>query len=281
MQKLGINVLAVLARRKAINETDSAPKSFDKYSNGLQDWSYEGFDSWVRFDFDADTLAGQPLWSKARDYACPDCCTWPAKDGQTQMMSDDPSIVPPLSRAELMYQCNGNVPPCKLHWYPGKLCYKLLDAKFSAPGATPVIPGYTSRAQKLGYRMVAAVSGTTANVLQYAHMLGFTPQQLVLLRLAMAAWMLPSNDHTLYEIMLGAAPYLKAVQKAQVIQDLDDLGRMFPADLEVPVGDGRTLDAKSTWSAVSEEFDSAAGKALIAKMGETEQTYVKKLLNLA
>ena len=129
--------------------------------------------------------------------------------------------------------------------------------------------------------MVAAVSGTTANVVQYGYMLGFTPQQLVLMRLAMAAWMLPSNDHALYEIMLGAAPYLKAFQNAQVIQDLDDLGRMFPADLEVPVGDGKTLDAKSTWSAVSKEFDCAAGKALIAKMGKTEQKYVKKLLDLA
>ncbi len=57
---------------------------------------------------------------------------------QTLMMSDDPSIVPPLSRAELVYQCNGTAPPCKLHWYPGKLCYKLLDANFSD---APLIPG--------------------------------------------------------------------------------------------------------------------------------------------
>ena len=52
--------------------------------------------------------------------------------------------------------------------------------------------GYTARAKKLGYRMVAAVSGTTANVLQYGAMLGFTPSQMVLLRLTMAAWMLPT-----------------------------------------------------------------------------------------
>ena len=29
------------------------------------------------------------------------------------------------------------------------------------------VPGYLARAQKLGYRTVAAASGTTANVLQY------------------------------------------------------------------------------------------------------------------
>ena len=52
--------------------------------------------------------------------------------------------------------------------------------------------GYTARAKKLGYRMVAAVSGTTGNVLQYGYMLGFTPSQMVLLRLTMAAWMLPT-----------------------------------------------------------------------------------------
>jgi hypothetical protein len=39
-------------------------------------------------------------------------------------------------------------------------------------------------------------------------MLGFTNEEMVLIRLTMAAWMLCTNDHSLYEIMLGAAPYM-------------------------------------------------------------------------
>ena len=39
-------------------------------------------------------------------------------------------------------------------------------------------------------------------------MLGFTDEEMVLIRLTMAAWMLCTNDHSLYEIMLGAAPYM-------------------------------------------------------------------------
>jgi hypothetical protein len=117
MEKLGLNAAAVLSRRAAINVTESAPKSFDKYSNGIGDWSYEGFNSWVRFDFDATTIGGSKLWSGARGYACSDCCEG-GPDGETSLMSNDPSIVPPLSALELKYQCNGTTPPCKLHWYP-------------------------------------------------------------------------------------------------------------------------------------------------------------------
>jgi hypothetical protein len=39
-------------------------------------------------------------------------------------------------------------------------------------------------------------------------MLGFSDEEMVLIRLTMAAWMLCTNDHSLYEIMLGAAPYM-------------------------------------------------------------------------
>ena len=41
---------------------------------------------------------------------------------------------------------------------------------------------------------MAAPSGTTANVLQYALMLGFTPDEMVLVRLALAAWMLCTGE---------------------------------------------------------------------------------------
>jgi hypothetical protein len=122
---------------------------------------------------------GGKLWAGARGYACSDCCEG-GPDGETSLMSNDKSIVPALSAAELAYQCNGTALPCKLHWYPGKNCYKITNATFSAG-----VPGYAARAAKLGYRTVAAASGTTANVLQYGLMLGFSPDELVLLRLVL------------------------------------------------------------------------------------------------
>ena len=95
-------------------------------------------------------------------------------------MSNDKSIVPALSAAELAYQCNGTAPPCKLHWYPGKNCYKITNATFSAG-----VPSYATHATKLGYHTVVVASGTKANVLQYGLMLGFSPDELVLLRLVL------------------------------------------------------------------------------------------------
>ena len=135
------------------------------------------------------------------------------------------------------------------------------------------VPGYLARAQKLGYRTVAAASGTTANVLQYGLMLGFTPDEMVLLRLTMAAWMLCTDDHSLYEIMLGAAPYMPT--DAQVIQDMDDLGRMMPAD--ITAGD-KTFKKADVWSAVAKEFATPAGKKVLAALGTKEAAYVKTLL---
>ena len=128
---------------------------------------------------------GGKLWAGARGYACSDCCEG-GPDGDTSLMSNDKSIVPALSAAKLAYQCNGTVPPCKLHWYHGKNCYKITNAPFSA-GVT----GYAARAAKLGYRTVAAASGTTANVLQYGLMLGFSPDELVLLRLVLPPLLRP------------------------------------------------------------------------------------------
>ena len=93
------------------------------------------------------------------------------------------SIEPPLSAAELAYQCGGK-PPCTLKWQPGMLCFDLPNTSWTLPSGA-VVPGLNWRAAILGYRSAAAASGTTANMLQYGALLGFTPDELVLLRLAM------------------------------------------------------------------------------------------------
>jgi hypothetical protein len=52
--------------------------------------------------------------------------------------------------ARSRYQCNGTAHPCKLRWYPGKLCFKIMDVPFGAG-----VPGYLARARALGYRTVS------------------------------------------------------------------------------------------------------------------------------
>ena len=75
-------------------------------------------------------------------------------------------------------------------------------ASWTLPSGEAVI-GLNERARRLGYRSAAAASGTTANMLQLSKLLGFTsPDEMALIRLTMAAWMLPTDDHSFFEILL-------------------------------------------------------------------------------
>ena len=134
----------------------------------MPDILFEPFASWSRFDFSAASHAGDTLWEGARA----------SKDGgcvEVSMQSDDPSISPPLSAAELAYQCNGSAPPCKLLWYPGKGCYDIVP-NATWPGG---IDGYAQRAVAYGYRTVAGPSATTANMMQLAALLNFDDDEQV------------------------------------------------------------------------------------------------------
>ena len=73
---------------------------------------------------------------------------------------------------------------------------------------------------------VAAPSGTTANVLNLAVLFGFTPEELGVLRLAMCAWMLATDDHSFFEIMLAAQPHMPPQLQISVV--LHDFGQLWP-----------------------------------------------------
>ena len=129
----------------------------------------------MRFDFTATNHNGSKLWDEARSFKKAGC-------GAVSMLTNDPSLEPPLSAAEIAYQCGGKAPPCKLQWNPGMLCYDLPNASWVVPPATKPSPGLNERAALLGYRSVAAASGTTATVLEMAKLLGFTSDELALFR---------------------------------------------------------------------------------------------------
>jgi len=258
--KLGMNATYTKEQQYLVNLTNHLNGDF-KYSNGMLSYTYPAFNSWSRFDFEAQTVAGKIEWNGTRVYKSTGC-------GEVNLTSDQITN-PPLSYDELTYQCNGSkIRPCKLLWQPGQLCFDIVQADF-APG----VKGYKDRAGLLGYRTVAGPSGTTANVMQMAKLLNFNAQELVLFRLTMHAWMLGTNDHSFYEIMLGADDFMP--QTFKMAQALKDLGQTFPADIKT--SDGHTFQPSSVWFEVNKQIATTAGMQLFAKLGKVQQTYLNTL----
>eukprot|EP00747_Dinoflagellata_sp_TGD_P020798 gnl/TRDRNA2_/TRDRNA2_128060_c0_seq1.p1 gnl/TRDRNA2_/TRDRNA2_128060_c0~~gnl/TRDRNA2_/TRDRNA2_128060_c0_seq1.p1 ORF type:complete len:417 (+),score=52.40 gnl/TRDRNA2_/TRDRNA2_128060_c0_seq1:491-1741(+) len=114
---------------------------------------------------------------------------------------------------------------CQVSWYPGEGCYTL---------ATDDNP-FIEISKRLGWRIVAGPSGTTADVMTIAGYLGFKGYDFVMLRLAMLAWMLPAQDHSLFEILLAADPYMAGrkdyLQSLDIKFDDKELSRIWPQDL--------------------------------------------------
>jgi hypothetical protein len=64
--------------------------------------------------------------------------------------------------------------------------------------------GFNRVAGRVGGRSVAGPSGTTQKMIQVAALLKMTPDSLYLLRAGLIAWMVPAEDHSLFEILMGA-----------------------------------------------------------------------------
>ncbi|WP_147442101.1 eCIS core domain-containing protein [Corallococcus exercitus] len=97
----------------------------------------------------------------------------------------------------------------KLPWKPG-VKFWILDPK------SP----FMQASELLRVKVGAALSGTTDRVMRSAKYLGFTGAELDDVLLACLGWMLPAHDHTYYEIMKAAEPYLDIRPKKQPFPDL-------------------------------------------------------------
>ena len=122
---------------------------------------------------------------------------------------------------------------------------------------------------------VAAPSGTTANVLNLAVLFGFTPEELGVLRLTMCAWMLATDDHSFFEIMLAAQPHMPP--ELQMSVGLHDFGQLWPRAFTARTsgGDFRSSDV---WSAVAAAMRGSDGARLISAMSTEAQQYIATLL---
>jgi len=230
----GARAFAVVQERKVEVVTSATMPSNLKYTFGIPDFLWPTKNSWANFNFDASLpkdVGGGVLWVRARTPLVN--CT------ETDLMTDSPEIYPPLSLRELKGQCQGKDLPCRLQWWPGANCYKMVADSF-----------YAERATRNGYRMVAGPSGTTANVFQLALSLGFTDDDLLAFRVVMTAWLVQSNDHSLLETMLAAEsqmPSKYSMQWGRKSYDLDrwpDFQRIWPR--------GTTLH--TSWGPVIQSF---------------------------
>jgi len=139
------------------------------------------------------------------------------------------------------------------------------------------VPGLAARASSLGYRTAAAVSGTTANVLQMATLLGFSADERVVLRAAMLAWLLPQDEHSLFEVMLAAEPYVPEAYRT--VGGLDDLGRLWPPRAVLRTrGGAHAFRGADTWHAIGRRLAEPKGQQLLGRMSEEAQRYVRGVL---
>ena len=122
---------------------------------------------------------------------------------------------------------------------------------------------------------VAGPSGTTANVLVLATLFGFNNMELVVLRLTMCAWMLVTDDHSFFEIMLGADPHMPPGLQMSV--GLHDLGQLWPLSFTAATSGG-VFRSSDVWNAVAAAMRTQEGARLLSAMSVEAREYVAALL---
>lgn len=270
MEQIGLVPAVVHARYELVKATLSLP-SEDQY-NGFPSFLYSSFDSWVRLDYAGPDENAKPTeWQPIRVPVKPHC-------KETTVHSNDNVIKPPLSPSELAYQC-GNASSCKLQWYPGGLCYNLQDLPFRKQSQVSArVPGFIERFKALGWRKLSGPSGTTATVLQLGRMLGFDPR---LLRLVMIAWMVRSFDHSFFEIMIGADPFMP--RGWTLNYTMTDFGALMPEGIEIQeTGGNQVFERIEVWNAIVRDWLMASpnGVQVLEKMSSTQVTYLLNLLHI-
>lgn len=247
--------VAVQERRFLVEHTKQLPNN-STYAQGVPDYVFPPYNSWVRFTFGV-----KGRWEGARQKR--------TNVSEVNYTSDDPWVQPPLSPDELDFQC-GSKEPCKLRWIVGTNRYYTAEAKLGSQ------PGYQGHADMAGYRTIAGPSGTTSNVMQMARMLGFWGEDLVSLRAAMVAWMVPKDDHSFFEIMLGAEPFMPV--GFGMALGREDLGQLWPRDIFVSWQDG-AFTTKAVWAAVAERLQDNKTQALLKRMGADDVAYIRGLIS--
>ena len=86
--------------------------------------------------------------------------------------------------------------------------------------------------------------------------------------------MLVTDDHSFYEIMLGAEGYVPS--SYGMVLGLADLGQLFPPNATLVSG-SEHFTASALWHGVGERLKAPAGKALLDAMAPAAKAYVVAL----
>jgi len=92
--------------------------------------------------------------------------------------------------------------------------------------------------------------------------------------------MLCTNDHSLFEIMLGAEPYIPTESAWSMQMTMDDFGALMAADVAVKGGE-EVFKREDVWRSVVADWllGSSAGQAVFKTLGAAQQAYLKGLVS--
>lgn len=106
------------------------------------------------------------------------------------------TLDPPLSHDEeaKLASCPDVAPRGRVRWIAGKFGYLM----------KPDSSLLWFMSQIVGLNLASGVSGSTYVIMSTAETLNFQMEDLALLRLALMGWMMPFQDHSMIEVMMGA-----------------------------------------------------------------------------
>eukprot|EP00933_Yihiella_yeosuensis_P050888 TRINITY_DN48692_c0_g1_i1.p1 TRINITY_DN48692_c0_g1~~TRINITY_DN48692_c0_g1_i1.p1 ORF type:complete len:523 (-),score=83.72 TRINITY_DN48692_c0_g1_i1:114-1682(-) len=211
MENLGLNVSYSRKQYNLWKATNKYCSNSEQNCNGNRYLISEPLSSWSRLCYSGPGLSLSSTWKGIRPHPSPNCpergesgdCKKWLKEGLSE------SIYPPLSTAERRYQCQGNN-KCLLQWEVGTTWYpsQIPSAALQRVPFAKDAPGYLDLADAQGWRVVAGPSGRAAEIMNHAAMLNFTCQELVLLRAAFLPYLVGTDVHSFWEVMLGAESML-------------------------------------------------------------------------
>ncbi len=98
----------------------------------------------------------------------------------------------------------------------------------------------------------------------------------MLIRLAAMAAMVPVDDHSFYEIMLGGDDFM--LPGFRLHQNFTDLGQLMHHDILTSSGIFKRDDV---YQAIGKWINCPLGTSIIARMGFRQQNYLKSLFGQA
>lgn len=98
------------------------------------------------------------------------------------------------------------------------------------------------------------------------------------LRATMAAWMLVTDDHSLFEILLGAESYVPAAYR--MAMGMTDLGQLWPPHATLQTAGG-SFGGADVWRAVGRRLERPEGQRLLRAMHPEARAYVESLVTAA